>query len=35
MPPILRFASWVGGDMDGNPNVDATTMLATLERHRR
>jgi phosphoenolpyruvate carboxylase len=35
MPPILRFASWVGGDMDGNPNVDATTLLATLERHRQ
>jgi phosphoenolpyruvate carboxylase len=35
MPPILRFASWVGGDMDGNPNVDAGTLLATLERHRQ
>ncbi len=35
MPTILRFASWVGGDMDGNPNVDAGTLLATLERHRR
>jgi phosphoenolpyruvate carboxylase len=34
MPSILRFASWVGGDMDGNPNVDAGTLLATLERHR-
>ncbi len=33
--PILRFASWVGGDMDGNPNVDAATLTATLERHRR
>ncbi len=35
LPPILRFASWVGGDMDGNPAVDATTLTATLERHRR
>ena len=35
VPPILRFASWVGGDMDGNPNVDAATLTATLERHRR
>jgi phosphoenolpyruvate carboxylase len=35
MPPILRFASWVGGDMDGNPNVDADTLLATLDRHRQ
>ena len=32
--PVLSFASWVGGDMDGNPNVDATTIRATLERHR-
>ncbi|MFQ5349167.1 MAG: phosphoenolpyruvate carboxylase [Thermoanaerobaculia bacterium] len=35
MPPVLRFASWVGGDMDGNPNVDADTLTATLERHRQ
>ncbi|MBL8785531.1 MAG: phosphoenolpyruvate carboxylase [Deltaproteobacteria bacterium] len=32
--PIVRFASWVGGDMDGNPNVGATTIRETLERHR-
>ncbi|TNF29778.1 MAG: phosphoenolpyruvate carboxylase [Deltaproteobacteria bacterium] len=32
--PVLSFASWVGGDMDGNPNVGATTIEATLERHR-
>jgi len=31
--PLLRFASWVGGDMDGNPNVGAETMRATLARH--
>jgi phosphoenolpyruvate carboxylase len=31
--PFLRFASWVGGDMDGNPNVGADTMRATLARH--
>ncbi|MFT5051400.1 MAG: phosphoenolpyruvate carboxylase [Chlamydiales bacterium] len=31
--PLLRFASWVGGDMDGNPNVGADTMRATLGRH--
>ncbi|QDU84654.1 Phosphoenolpyruvate carboxylase [Planctomycetes bacterium Pla163] len=31
--PVLRFASWVGGDMDGNPNVGAPTMRATLARH--
>jgi phosphoenolpyruvate carboxylase len=32
--PILRLASWVGGDMDGNPNVSATTILETFARHR-
>jgi phosphoenolpyruvate carboxylase len=31
---MLRFASWVGGDMDGNPNVDAATIRATLAHHR-
>ena len=31
--PVLRFASWVGGDMDGNPNVGAGTLRATLARH--
>ena len=30
--PLVRFASWVGGDMDGNPNVDAGTIRATLAR---
>ncbi len=32
--PMVRFASWVGGDMDGNPNVGAKTIRETLERHR-
>jgi phosphoenolpyruvate carboxylase len=31
---LLRFASWVGGDMDGNPNVGAATIKSTLRRHR-
>ena len=34
LPTILRFGSWVGGDMDGNPNVDHTTIRASLEEHR-
>jgi len=34
VPPVLRFASWVGGDMDGNPNVTAETVRAALARHR-
>jgi phosphoenolpyruvate carboxylase len=33
-PALLRPGSWVGGDMDGNPNVDADTLRATLRRHR-
>ena len=33
-PPILKFGSWVGGDMDGNPNVNAKTIRATLTRQR-
>jgi phosphoenolpyruvate carboxylase len=32
--PIVRFGTWVGGDMDGNPNVGAETILATLKRQR-
>ncbi len=31
---LLRFGSWVGGDMDGNPNVGADTIMATLARQR-
>jgi phosphoenolpyruvate carboxylase len=34
VPVIARFASWVGGDMDGNPNVNAKTIRATLARQR-
>lgn len=35
LPAILRFGSWVGGDMDGNPNVGPDTVLATLAEQRR
>lgn len=34
LPPLLRFGTWVGGDMDGNPNVGADTILAALEAQR-
>ena len=34
VPSILHFGSWVGGDMDGNPNVNAKTIRATLTRQR-
>jgi phosphoenolpyruvate carboxylase len=31
----IRFGSWAGGDMDGNPNVGPDTIEASLRRHRR
>ncbi|MDH4256724.1 MAG: phosphoenolpyruvate carboxylase, partial [Gammaproteobacteria bacterium] len=34
VPDFLHFASWVGGDMDGNPNVNAKTIRSTLARQR-
>jgi len=35
LPRLVRFGTWVGGDMDGNPNVDANTIRATLDAQRR
>ena len=35
VPTVLRFGSWVGGDMDGNPNVGPDTVLDTLAEQRR
>jgi len=35
LPEILRFGSWVGGDMDGNPDVHAKTIRETLARHHQ
>ncbi|MCC5793397.1 MAG: phosphoenolpyruvate carboxylase [Chromatiales bacterium] len=32
---LLGFGSWVGGDMDGNPNVGAPTIRQTLAAQRR
>lgn len=34
LPRLLRFGTWVGGDMDGNPNVDGGTISATLNAQR-
>ena len=34
IPSIVQFGSWVGGDMDGNPNVNAKTIRETLSRQR-
>lgn len=35
LPCVLRFASWVGGDMDGNPNVGADTIEDALAIQRQ
>lgn len=34
LPPIIRFASWIGGDMDGNPEITARTIREVLARQR-
>jgi phosphoenolpyruvate carboxylase len=35
LPPLLHFGSWVGGDMDGTPDVHAKTIRETLARQQR
>jgi phosphoenolpyruvate carboxylase len=35
LPAILRFGSWVGGDMDGNPDIHAKTIRETLARQQQ
>jgi phosphoenolpyruvate carboxylase len=34
VPQLIRFSSWVGGDMDGNPMVTAKSIRETLARQR-
>jgi phosphoenolpyruvate carboxylase len=33
--PAVRFCSWAGGDMDGNPEVTPDSVVRTLRLHRR
>ena len=32
LPAFVQMSSWIGGDRDGNPNVNATTMRHALAR---
>jgi len=34
IPPWIHFGTWVGGDMDGNTAVTASTVAETLEQQR-
>jgi phosphoenolpyruvate carboxylase len=35
VPELLRFGSWVGGDMDGHPDVHAKTIRESCARHHQ
>ena len=35
LPVIVRFGSWVGGDMDGNPDVHGKVLRETLARQQQ
>ncbi len=35
LPTLIRFGSWVGGDMDGNPDVHAKSLRDTLTRQQQ
>lgn len=35
VPTVIRFGTWVGGDMDGNPDVHAKSIRETLARQQQ
>ncbi len=35
LPVLLRMGSWIGGDRDGNPNVNAEVLRLAIERQAR
>jgi phosphoenolpyruvate carboxylase len=35
VPTVIRFGTWVGGDMDGNPDVHAKSIRETLSRQQQ
>jgi phosphoenolpyruvate carboxylase len=35
LPPIVRFGTWVGGDMEGAPEINAKTIRESLQRHQQ
>ncbi len=35
VPVMINFGSWVGGDMDGHPDVHAKTIRESCNRHHR